>query len=895
MWPRTLGDFANLCGASAPEDLSRIEIAGITVSASAQPDEAYWALREDGQDGHEQVEAALSAGAAAALVAADWPGRSALSPEHQARCLVVNDTLLAMRKAARGMRRDFSFPVVAVGGSHGKTSTKEMIAALLDGPGRRISRTPETMNGHSGIPWTLLQREHHREAPPDALVVEIGIDAPGAMVEHARLVSPDIVVLTALGAEHLAGLGDEKTAVAEELQLFEASPGARRVYHAADAFLREALSSARVGDIVVNAGSHASEAHGFDSLAYQVRGASPDALTVEISWRPAGATEETALSFDLPMPGAHNGANLAVATAVALALGRPPEGLVGALRDFIPPSMRCELSELPGGFWLLDDSYNANPASMEAALALLASPAWKEHPRRAILGDMLDLGESTKTLHSSLAPQLASLARGGVQVALYGEAMAALRDELLTLGIHAEHAASKDDPCVLLDALDLSAGSILLVKGSRGMHLERVVNKLRSRGITATVDDLAAFHGHFRTACVTGTNGKTTTTSLIAAIVQAAGETPCRVTTLGAWVGEEMLTEDTSGNAFLATLQQAAARGVRTLAIETTSLALARGFARSWPPDVAVFTNLSRDHLDYHESPEHYLAAKAQLFMNLPPGGVAILNLADPASALLDEVMPASIQRLGYAVRPPDPGCAAIPVALRADEITVTPEGTRVRLAPSTLGDQLGGALHLHLIGEFHAENALAALLAGSALGYPARTLLAGLASFRGVEGRFEIVNRAPLVVVDYAHTPDALARTLELARTLCPPGGHVACVFGCGGERDPGKRKEMGAAAASGAHLALITNDNPRSEDPETIAEEIEAGAREAGGKTTRILDRKGAIQHAILSASPQDVVVIAGKGHEKTQEMNGHTLAFDDKEIARKAILLREQKGQK
>ncbi|MEO7330403.1 MAG: Mur ligase family protein, partial [Minicystis sp.] len=300
----------------------------------------------------------------------------------------------------------------------------------------------------------------------------------------------------------------------------------------------------------------------------------------------------------------------------------------------------------------------------------------------------------------------------------------------------------------------------------------------------------AALRARFRTVCVTGTNGKTTTTTMIAAIVAAAGEPSARVTTLGSWVDDAQISSEPSGEAFDETLTRAALAGVRCLAVETTSQALAEGFAQAWPAEVAVFTNLSRDHLDYHRTAEDYLAAKAQLFMQLLPGGAAVLNAADPSSALLDEIIAPAARRLVYAARPVDPACAALPLALAATQVSAGLDGTRITLAPSPIAAALGGEIVLSIAGEVHAENALAAALAGVALGYAPSTIRRALEAFRGVPGRFEIVHEKPAIVVDFAHTPDALERSLRLARALVvPAGGRVICVFGCGGDRDPGKR----------------------------------------------------------------------------------------------------------
>ncbi|MBI5502487.1 MAG: UDP-N-acetylmuramyl-tripeptide synthetase [Deltaproteobacteria bacterium] len=390
-----------------------------------------------------------------------------------------------------------------------------------------------------------------------------------------------------------------------------------------------------------------------------------------------------------------------------------------------------------------------------------------------------------------------------------------------------------------------------------------------------------------RTICVTGTNGKTTTTSMIDAIVAAAGEVSARITTVGSWVGAEQVAAGVSMEDFLRTVERAVAAGTRTLAIETTSKSLASGFAWRWPARVAVFTNLTRDHLDYHRTPEEYLAAKAQLFLSLPDDGIAVLNAADPSSALLAELMRPEIPRVAYTARGVAETCSGLPLRLFASAVTVSRAGTHVVLAPSDLATTLGGELLLPVLGEVHAENALAAAVATEALGYAPSAIRAGLERFTGVPGRFELVAQEPLVAVDYAHTPDALARTLALGRRLAAAGGgRVWCVFGCGGDRDRGKRPQMGRIADEGADEVVLTSDNPRGEDPAVIADAVEADLSPRRARWTRQLDRAGAIALALHAADASDVVIIAGKGHERTQEIRGRKTPFSDADEARKAL---------
>ena len=385
----------------------------------------------------------------------------------------------------------------------------------------------------------------------------------------------------------------------------------------------------------------------------------------------------------------------------------------------------------------------------------------------------------------------------------------------------------------------------------------------------------AAAHRALRTAAVTGTNGKTTTTSMIASIVGAAGETDARLTTVGAWVGDERVPAPDPTMEFLATVETSVARGVRTLALEVTSKALLAGLARRWPAHVAVFTNLTRDHLDLHGSPEAYLAAKAQLFMHLQPGGVAVLNADDRASELIREVMPAGTTARTYSVRDPN-------ATLAARRIAVDANGTRIALADSRLARSLEGELALRVVGAVHAQNALAAALAADALGYPAEAIVQGLAAFRAVPGRFEIVGVEPAVVVDYAHTPDGLAGTLATARELARDA-RVICVFGCGGGRDRGKRPEMGAIADRLADVVVLTTDNPRYEEPAAIAADVQAGVPAPRARWIVELDRRAAIARALAEAMPADVVIVAGKGHEATQEIRGEELPFSDAEVVR------------
>jgi UDP-N-acetylmuramoyl-L-alanyl-D-glutamate--2,6-diaminopimelate ligase len=394
------------------------------------------------------------------------------------------------------------------------------------------------------------------------------------------------------------------------------------------------------------------------------------------------------------------------------------------------------------------------------------------------------------------------------------------------------------------------------------------------------------------TVGVTGTNGKTSTTTLVAAALRATGAHVLLETTLGYQLDGTALDVPRTVGGYLNALERAARAGARHAAIEVTSEALARGTAKLWRFDAGVFTNLSHDHLSTHGTFEHYLASKAQLFLHLGPGQTAVLNAADEAALLIDRATPPDVLRRGDAV--PSRGPRLREADLAAQSVRLDADGTHVTLEPSELADAFGGSLSTRMVGHVFAENTLAAALGAlaavpdDAAKYPEGYAVAvrrGIAECAPVPGRFDIVLREPLVAVDYAHTPDALARTADTARELAAArGGRVLVVFGAGGERDVAKRGPMGREVGARADYAYVTTDNPRTEDPEAIARAVAAGCRK-GGRAHVIVepDRRKAILQAMERARPADVIVVAGKGHERGQIVGKETLAFSDVEVVR------------
>jgi UDP-N-acetylmuramoyl-L-alanyl-D-glutamate--2,6-diaminopimelate ligase len=373
---------------------------------------------------------------------------------------------------------------------------------------------------------------------------------------------------------------------------------------------------------------------------------------------------------------------------------------------------------------------------------------------------------------------------------------------------------------------------------------------------------------------VTGTNGKTTTTYLIDAALRAAGHKVGLIGTVQYRIGDRLAdaTRTTPESSDLqALLREMVDAGCSHAVLEVSSHSLALERVAGCEFRVAVFTNLTRDHLDFHGDMDSYFQAKRKLFSDLlRSDGRAVINADDDRAAELVAASRAPVWTYGVD-RPAD---------FRAEDVRLGLDGTRFRVTGPTGTHEVQSAL----VGRFNVQNLLAAFAASIAAGVAPEAALRGLATITGVPGRLERIPGAHgfTVVVDYAHTDDALKNLLETVRELGPR--RVITVFGCGGDRDRTKRPLMGAVASRLSDVVIVTSDNPRSEPAEAILEEIQRGMN-GGRKAERhaIVDRREAIARALEMARPGDAVVIAGKGHETYQVLRDRTVPFDDRQVAR------------
>jgi len=472
-----------------------------------------------------------------------------------------------------------------------------------------------------------------------------------------------------------------------------------------------------------------------------------------------------------------------------------------------------------------------------------------------------------------------ALARAGLLVEVQGalpDSVAAIADDSRRAGPGSLFVAvrgSQQDGHAFLPDAERRGAAVALVEDATATTLPSLVVR---DGRRAAAVAAAAFHDEPASSLtligVTGTNGKTTTVGMLRHLLDAPGHPAASLGTLGVLAGSA--GEPVPGGAGLTTpgpvelqrvLRLLADRGVRTVTMEVSSHALDQRRVEGVTFAAAVFTNFTRDHLDYHGTMDAYFAAKARLLEQLGPDGGAVINADDPAWAAL---APAA-RRVTYSPA----GSSEADVA--ALDPVFGAEGSTFRLRAA------GAAVvaRLPLVGDFNVANALAAAAAVIAVGMPLDEVVQRLGALPQVPGRLERILERPAVLRDYAHTPDALERALRAVRPFAR--GRLVVVFGAGGDRDRGKRPEMDRVAEALADRVILTSDNPRTEDPERVLDDIEAGM--GRGAHERVEDRRAAIARALETAGPDDLVLLAGKGHETYQIRGTETLPFDEAAIVR------------
>ncbi|MBR3179588.1 MAG: UDP-N-acetylmuramoyl-L-alanyl-D-glutamate--2,6-diaminopimelate ligase [Clostridia bacterium] len=387
----------------------------------------------------------------------------------------------------------------------------------------------------------------------------------------------------------------------------------------------------------------------------------------------------------------------------------------------------------------------------------------------------------------------------------------------------------------------------------------------------------ACFYGHPEKEMlmlgVTGTNGKTSTTYMVKSIAEQAGKKVGLIGTIQNMIGDEVIetgrTTPESADLF-ALLRQMADEKVDLVIMEVSSHALVQDRVYGIQYQVALFTNLTQDHLDYHKTFDNYLSAKKLLFSQCD---IAVINHDDPHAEKIMEGLECPIYTTGIHT----------PASYNASEIDIQTSGVRFLLR-TPKGESL---IRLHISGLFSIYNAMGAAAMMQQAGFSLEQIVSGLEALKGVAGRLQAVNtngKPFSVYVDYAHTPDALENVLTTVRAFAK--ARVLSLFGCGGDRDRAKRPLMGEIGGRHSDYVIITSDNPRSEEPESIVKAIEEGVKKSGAPYTVIVNRREAIAYALSILEENDILVIAGKGHENYQEINGVKHHFDDKEIVEELL---------
>ena len=432
------------------------------------------------------------------------------------------------------------------------------------------------------------------------------------------------------------------------------------------------------------------------------------------------------------------------------------------------------------------------------------------------------------------------------------------------------------------NAIEAGAAALLVERKVEGTKIPQVVVASTRHKIADIADRFYSSPSKgINLIGITGTNGKTTVTHLIQKIFEENNQKCALIGTLGYKLSSNGEYRDAKHTTPQAPELQATLRMIKdvekidNVVMEVSSHALEQNRVGGCRFNGAVFTNLTQDHLDYHITMDNYFKAKALLFEHLKENDFAVINADDEYGDRFISVVPEGVRVLTYGVRQQSDVMARnINFSLNGAEFTLVANAKEHKV-------------NLHMNGMFSVYNVLAAVTAALAIGIDIETALKALQNVKGVAGRFEVVVKKPLVIVDYAHTPDGLENVLKSAREITPEDGKLICLFGCGGDRDATKRPKMGAIAEKLADKIVITSDNPRSEDPQTIITDIIAGLKSVNTESVIVEpDRGTAIGLLKTIANNNDVVVIAGKGHEDYQILKDKTIHFDDREEARKVF---------
>lgn len=511
MWPLTANEiYQAITNEAKPQNkFENLIIDGICLdSRKVKTNHLFIAIEGERYDAHSFLEDCFANGTQLALVNKNSQHLDKLSHENRNKCIEVDNVLEKFRDFAKFMRSRFSFPVIGVAGSNGKTTTKEMLASILSGGHYKVTKTEKSENGFLGMAVTLCQQEHNKKSPPNALVLEIGIDDIGAMEQHISLGQPDVSLITALGPEHLEHLINWETAAREELILFS-NPKTKRVWQFEDDKIVQAFQSS-LTEQKSNLDTSIKTENDFvvvEKSKFEKLGIEKNSLLKNIShliiWEilEISSTDSDIqfkilsnnhsqnmgeeIKINVPLPGKHNAANFALAFSTAIMQDRSLNEIVLGWSSFVSPPMRSRVTTLKNGAILFDDCYNSSPMSLDAALNSIQNEEWKEKTKILILGDMLDLGDESKYWHERVFNSLKNIQNA--YLCLYGSAMydcykllKETEDTLISKNnTRLFWRAADEEPSRFLADVNVNfSGYVVLVKGSRGMKLDRVVKSI---------------------------------------------------------------------------------------------------------------------------------------------------------------------------------------------------------------------------------------------------------------------------------------------------------------------------------------------------------------------------------------------------------------------------------